>query len=307
MSKSQERQRGRRSLQSRKKQGGKDGEDEAGKGREGGAAVAVKAEIRKQEKTGNAMVEIKNISAGYGKDKVLNGVSLTLQKGQVTTLIGANGSGKSTLLKVLLGFLPRMGGEIRMGGVPVEKLPRGEIAKSIAYLPQGKNVPDITAGRMVLLGRFPYLKYPRRYRACDIAAAADAMEQMGILELRDRPMAQLSGGMRQKVYIAMALAQQAGVIVMDEPTAYLDVGQQIKFAGLLRKLAQAGKTVLLVLHDLPLALKVSDQVAMLFGGRIIGCGSAEEILESGVIREVYGVPVKVVRTESGEQYFYDLL
>ncbi len=252
------------------------------------------------------MVEVENISAGYGKQKVLRDVSLTLREGQVTTLIGENGSGKSTLLKALLGFIPLMGGEIRMDGVPAKKFSRPELAKKIAYLAQGKTVPDVTAGRMVLSGRFPYLSYPRRYRACDIAAAADAMGRMGIAGLSEIPMAKLSGGMRQKVYIAMALAQQAGVIVMDEPTTYLDIGQQVKFAVLVKELAQAGKTVLLVLHDLPLALKISDQVAVLSGGKILSCGSAKEILASGVMGELYGVRIKSIRTEIGNQYFYDL-
>ena len=252
------------------------------------------------------MVEIENVSAGYGKQKVLHSVNLTLREGQVTVLIGANGSGKSTLLKVLLGFLPLMSGEIRINRVPTGKLSRAELAKSIAYLPQGKNVPDITAGRMVLSGRFPYLSYPRRYRACDAAAAADAMERMGIAELSERPMSELSGGMRQKVYLAMALAQQAGVIVMDEPTTYLDIGQQVKFAELVRELAGAGKTLLLVLHDLPLAFKVSDQIAALSAGRIAFCGSAAEILSSGVAGQLYGVTVKSVQTGAGRQYFYEL-
>lgn len=120
-------------------------------------------------------------------------------------------------------------------------------------------------------------------------------------------MSQLSGGMRQKVYIAMALAQQAGVIVMDEPTTYLDIGQQAKFAALVRELSGAGKTLLLVLHDLPLALKISDKVAALSAGKIIFCGSAKETVRSKIAEELYGVAVKSVPTESGEQYYYELL
>ena len=261
----------------------------------------------KTQEAESAMVEIRNVSAGYGKHRVLDGVSLTLQKGQVTTLIGENGSGKSTLLKVLLGFHPLTGGKILIGGVFAEKLKRSELAKNIAYLPQGNNVPDITAGRMVLSGRFPYLSYPRRYGAQDIEVARRAMEQMRILQYSDYPMSQLSGGMRQKVYIAMALAQQAGVIVMDEPTTYLDIGQQAKFAALVRELSSAGKTLLLVLHDLPLALKISDKVAALSAGKIIFCGSAKETVRSKIAEELYGVAVKSVPTEAGEQYYYELL
>ena len=253
------------------------------------------------------MVEMENVSAGYGKYKVLHNINLKLLKGQVTTLVGVNGSGKSTLLKTLLGFLPLSDGKIRIDGIPMENFSREELARKIAYLPQGNSVPDITAGRMVLHGRFPYLSYPRKYRAQDIAIAEQAMSQMGIVELAERPMAELSGGMRQKVYIAMALAQQAAVIVMDEPTTYLDIGQQIKFADLIRKLSEDGKTILLVLHDLPLAFKISGQIAVIWNGVVAEYGTAQKILKSGVIERLCGVTVKSTLTEAGEQYFYDFL
>ena len=240
------------------------------------------------------MVEMENVSAGYGKCKVLHNINLKLLKGQVTTLVGVNGSGKSTLLKTLLGFLPLSDGKIRIDGIPMENFSRVELARKIAYLPQGNSVPDITAGRMVLHGRFPYLSYPRKYRAQDIAIAEQAMSQMGIVELAKRPMAELSGGMRQKVYIAM-----------DEPTTYLDIGQQIKFADLIRKLSEDGKTILLVLHDLPLAFKISGQIAVIWNGAVAECGTAQKILKSGVIERLCGAAVKSTLTEAGAQYFYD--
>ena len=134
-----------------------------------------------------------------------------------------------------------------MGNLFQENLSRAELARSIAYLPQGKNVPDISADRMVLHGRFPYLNYPRRYRESDFQIAREAMRQMGIEELAGMQMSRLSGGMRQKVYLAMALAQEAPAIVMDEPTTYLDIGQQMKFAGIVRRLSGEGKTIVLVL------------------------------------------------------------
>ncbi|MCI9652319.1 MAG: ABC transporter ATP-binding protein [Lachnospiraceae bacterium] len=148
-----------------------------------------------------------------------------------------------------------------MGNLFQENLSRAELARSIAYLPQGKNVPDISADRMVLHGRFPYLNYPRRYRESDFQIAREAMRQMGIEELAGMQMSRLSGGMRQKVYLAMALAQEAPAIVMDEPTTYLDIGQQMKFAGIVRRLSGEGKTIVLVLHDILLALKISHRIA----------------------------------------------
>ena len=251
-------------------------------------------------------IEICNVSAGYEKKDVLRGVDLEIPAGRITTLIGSNGSGKSTLLRAVLGFVPLRGGDIRLEGVSIKGLSRAELARRAAYLPQGKNVPDITAGRMVLHGRFPYLDYPRRYSPGDYAIAGAAMEQMGIGELWERPVSRLSGGMRQKVYIAMALAQQAGLIVMDEPTTYLDIGQQIRFAEMIRKLSEEGKTILLVLHDILLALKLSHRIAALQEGRIAGFGTPEEILEAGVTERLYGVKVRTAETDKGVQYYYDI-
>ena len=180
-----------------------------------------------------------------------------------------------------------------MGNLFQENLSRAELARSIAYLPQGKNVPDISADRMVLHGRFPYLNYPRRYRESDFQIAREAMRQMGMEELAGMQMSRLSGGMRQKVYLAMALAQEAPAIVMDEPTTYLDIGQQ-------------GKTIVLVLHDILLALKISHRIAAVAEGRISWSGTPEEMLEENVAERLYGVAVGAVRTDGGEQYYYKL-
>ncbi len=245
------------------------------------------------------VIVMSQVAAGYGRTEVLHGVDLTVPEGRVTTLIGSNGSGKSTLLRALLGFIPLWGGDIKVEGISVKGLSRREAARKIAYLPQGKNVPDITAERMVLHGRFPYLDYPRRYRERDYALAWEAMEQMDIGQIAQRHMAELSGGMRQKVYIAMALAQQAPVIVMDEPTTYLDIGQQFRFGEMARRLSREGKTLVLVLHDILLALKISDQIAALKEGKVLCRGTPEEILEAGVTR------VKPVETETGVQYYYE--
>ncbi len=251
-------------------------------------------------------IELENVYAGYGKSEILHGVDLEVPAGKITTLIGSNGSGKSTLLRAVLGLVPLSGGDIRLEGASVRGMSRAELARRAAYLPQGKNVPDISAGRMVLHGRFPYLEYPRRYGPRDYAVAEEAMGQMGIGDLAGRPMAQLSGGMRQKVYIAMALAQQAPVIIMDEPTTYLDMGQQLRFGKMVRELAQEGKTILMVLHDILLALKLSDRIAALEEGKIAGCGAPEEILGAGVVERLYGVRVGTLETDRGIQYYYDM-
>ena len=215
------------------------------------------------------MIEVSKATAGYGKENILQEADLSIPKGKITTVIGSNGSGKSTLLRAVLGFLPLRGGDITVDGISVRQLSRRELARKIVYLPQGKNIPDISVERMVLHGRFPYLEYPRRYRQQDLEIAREAMEQMEITELAGRQMSELSGGMRQKVYIAMALAGQAPVIVMDEPTTYLDIGQQFRLEKMIKQLSGEGKTILLVLHDILLALRISDRIGVLQNGKII--------------------------------------
>ncbi len=251
------------------------------------------------------MIEMKNVAAGYGKNQVLHGVNLRAKQGKITTLIGSNGSGKSTLLHTMLKVIPLMDGDIMVDGMSIKSMAQPDLARKIAYLPQGKNVPDISAGRLVLHGRFPYLSYPRKYKKQDFHIAEEAMEKLGISNFKDKQMAELSGGMRQKVYIAMALAQQAPAIVMDEPTTYLDIGQQLKIAGMIKGLSQDGKTVILVLHDILLALKISDWIAVMWNGKIVEEGTPGEILDSCVIPRIYGVDVKEARTDFGVQYFYE--
>ena len=196
------------------------------------------------------MLEIKNVTAGYGKHTVLNDVSVAFEKGKLTSIIGVNGCGKSTLLKALLGILPLSSGEIVIDGKELCSMSRIEIARSVAYLAQGKNTPDMTVEQMVLHGRFPYLSYPRRYREADREIARKAMDAVGILHLADKSLYELSGGMRQTAYIAMAIAQDTDYILLDEPTTYLDIAHQLELMKLLRGLANSGKGIVTVMHDL---------------------------------------------------------
>lgn len=252
------------------------------------------------------MLKLHNISAGYDKTPILHNITLDIPEGKITTIIGNNGCGKSTLLKSIVGFLPLSNGEISIQGQVLNEQSSSNLAKQIAYLPQSKNVPDITVGRLVLHGRFPHLSYPRRYQKIDQQLASDAMEQMGISHLAAKPVAELSGGIRQKAYIAMALAQQAPIILMDEPTTYLDIEQQLKFAETIKQLSAEGKTLVLVLHDILMALKLSDQIAVMKNGRIIQYGTPDEILNSNVLQDLYHVQVQTIKTSNGLQYFLDL-
>ena len=172
------------------------------------------------------MVEVRNITVGYPGKTVLKNVSLAIPKGQLTVLLGPNGCGKSTLLKSLCGILTPENGQVLYDGEDLLLLPQQQLAQKIAYLSQGRQIPDITVRRLVLHGRFPYLGYPRRYRREDYACADLAMAQLGITDLADVPVQNLSGGQRQKVYIAMVLAQDTPIALLDEPTTYLDIVHQ---------------------------------------------------------------------------------
>lgn len=247
------------------------------------------------------MIELRTVTAGYGKQTVLQDVSADFEKGMLTGIIGVNGSGKSTLLKAMLGMLP-YGGEISVDGLSLAGMGRKEVAKKIAYLAQGKATPDMTAQQLVIHGRFPHLRYPRQYGKRDYELAFSAMEQLGIGDLANKPLRTLSGGMRQKVYIAMALAQGTDYILLDEPTTYLDISHQLALMQTLRQLADSGKGVAAVMHDLPLAFTWCDQILLLSGGQVIAAGTPEDLCCKPHIERVFGIGI--APTADGRRYSY---
>ncbi len=251
------------------------------------------------------MIELKKLSVGYRERQVLSGVELVFRPGEVTALAGPNGSGKSTLIRTVLGLQPELGGEILLEGRPVGAFVPKERARKMAYLAQFRTVPNITVKRMVLHGRFPYLGYPRRYRPEDYGMVEEAMKRAGVEQLAHRPLAELSGGQRQRVYLAMALAQDAPYLFFDEPTTYLDVGRQLEVMQTARELAREGKSVVLALHDLPLALRGAHRIVVLDEGRVQFAGPPEELYQSGVIPRVFGVNLGRVETEWGSRYYYE--
>lgn len=249
------------------------------------------------------MIDVKTLRGGYPGKPVLQDVSLNIPAGKITVILGPNGCGKSTLLKLLCGILSPDGGQILLDGRPVETFSGRELARQVAYLSQTRHIPDITVERMVLHGRFPYLTYPRRYRKEDYAAAAAAMERMDITALAEQPLQKLSGGQRQKVYIAMALAQDTPCVLLDEPTTYLDVAHQIQMMAHARFLRERGKTVIMVLHDLSMALQVADHVVLMEQGRVLTEAAPEQVFASGLLDRVFGVCVRRVQTRSGWHYY----
>lgn len=249
------------------------------------------------------MLETKKLCAGYGGTDVLYEVTACFRPGRVTGIVGPNGCGKSTLLKTLAGLHKPTSGQVLLDGVSVPDLPPHLSAQKIAYLPQSRNVPEITALRMVLHGRFAYLSYPRRYRPQDYEAARRALRWIGAEDLADKNVSSLSGGQRQKVYIAMALAQDTDTVLMDEPTTYLDIRNQMEVMELAGKLAGLGKAVVMVVHDLGAVLRNADDVLLLQEGRVAAMGTPEELYAGGKLESAFGVAVHAMETPDGKQYY----
>ncbi len=250
------------------------------------------------------MLKLENVTAGYGKLPVVKGITAELEKGRITTIIGPNGTGKSTLLKAIVGLCELQQGTVWLEGKNRENIGNKEFARQVSYLPQVRAAGAITVERMVLHGRFPYLSYPRHYRREDYEYCTRAMERTGILSLRDKRVEELSGGERQKVYLAMALAGETELFLFDEPTTYLDIRYQLELLQIMEELKEQGRTILAVLHDLDYAMRLSDAMIVMKQGEVVMTGTPECIQRSGILDEVYGIRVKSFLDEEGKKHFY---
>ena len=253
------------------------------------------------------LVEFRNVSFAYPasverrtRPFALSELSLDISAGEIIGVIGPNSSGKTTLIRLLTRVLEPAAGEIRLVGVPAGRLSRTDLARRVAVVPQGL-LPQFpfTVGELALMGRYPhdpgrYFESPR-----DRAVAHEAMEATGVLELADMPLEHLSGGERQRAVIARALAQEPRLLVLDEPTAHLDLRYQVEAAALLRRLnRERGMTILLVSHDLNLAAEVCDRLLLLNGGRPVAIGAPEAVLDEGLLASVFGCGVVVDKNET---------
>ena len=250
------------------------------------------------------MIELVHVNAGYGEVIKLYDINLQIQQGTIIAVIGPNGSGKSTLLKTILGMTTRKSGQVLIEGKEQKAYEKEELARIIGFLPQTRNVPSITVERMILHGRFPYLSYPRRYSNRDYEIVKKAMEDYELLELKEKQLQELSGGERQKVYLAMAKVQDSAYYLFDEPTTYLDIAHQLEFLMQIRRLKEQGKTCVVVLHDLEAALKLADELILLNRGVVAFQGDAKSLLKQEVIDRIFRVNVRCLTDITGEQWYH---
>jgi iron complex transport system ATP-binding protein len=246
--------------------------------------------------TGGAGLEAEALSFRYHAEPVLTGLSLRLAPGERAALLGRNGSGKSTLLNLAAGVLRPQGGCLRLNGTDLAAIPPRERARQVAMVAQTLSVPPaFTVRELVSLGRTPYLSALRGERAEDSAAVARAMEQAQVAELAGRFISEVSGGERQRAALAMALAQDPALLLLDEPTSHLDIHHQMALLNLVRSLNQReGTTVLAAMHDFNLAALWFDRLLLLDEGRIVADGPPAAVLEAERIERVFGTPVQVV-------------
>ncbi len=225
--------------------------------------------------------------------EVLRGLDLLAEPGRLTAVIGRNGAGKTTLLKMLAGLAMPDAGSVLLDGVPLASRERGQLACVLAYLPQERLVQwALTARAVVALGRLPFQPFGAGESNADRAAIAAAMAAMDVADLADRPVPELSGGERARVLIARALAQEPRVLIADEPAAGLDPAHQIVLFRHLAALAEAGRTVLVALHDLSLAARFCHSIALVHEGRTLAAGSPQEVLSPQHLAAAYGITTR---------------
>ncbi|MCC5890718.1 MAG: ABC transporter ATP-binding protein [Alkalibacterium sp.] len=238
-----------------------------------------------------------DLKVGYGKELIIDGLSLTIPDSKITCIIGPNGCGKSTILKTIARILKPAGGAVLLDGKAIHSQPTKTIAQKVAILAQSPHTPEeMTVKDLVSYGRAPYQKGFGQLTNKDWEMVHWALEETNLLEFADRYVHSLSGGQRQRVWIAMALAQDTDILLLDEPTTYLDLAHQLDVLQVLEKLNKnQNKTIVMVLHDLNHAARFSDYLIALRNGQIVKAGKPSEVMTNEVLRDVFDIDAKIVQ------------
>ncbi|WP_067822223.1 ABC transporter ATP-binding protein [Nocardia inohanensis] len=236
-----------------------------------------------------------NVTLGYGDRIIVDGLSVDIEPGLITTVIGPNGCGKSTLLRSLGRLLRPREGRVVLDGKAISTLKTRDIARIVGMLPQTPVAPEgLTVADLVARGRHPHQSWLRQWSSDDESEVAVALEQTGIADLADRTLDELSGGQRQRAWISMALAQGTDILLLDEPTTYLDLAHSLEVLDLVDRLHDDfGRTVVMVLHDLNLAIRYSDRLIVMNSGRIVAQGAPADIIDADLLLEVFGLKAEV--------------
>ncbi|OLL17911.1 MULTISPECIES: ABC transporter ATP-binding protein [unclassified Rhodococcus (in: high G+C Gram-positive bacteria)] len=237
-----------------------------------------------------------HLALGYGDRLVVDDLDLTVPTGVITTVIGPNGCGKSTLLRALGRLLRPRRGTVLLDGHAISSMRTRDVARVLGLLPQAPVAPEgLTVADLVARGRHPHQSWLRQWSADDEGEVAVALERTGIADLADRPVDQLSGGQRQRAWISMALAQGTDILLLDEPTTYLDLAHSVEVLDLVDRLhSELGRTVVMVLHDLNLAIRYSDHLVVMKDGRIVRSGAPAEVITEELLREVFALDAAVI-------------
>ncbi len=235
--------------------------------------------------------ETKELSVGYHHKPLIDDINIGIWQGGILCLIGPNGSGKSTILRSITRHLVKLGGGVSIDGGDLDQMTDKELARHISVVLTDRIEPDLmTCWELVSAGRYPYTNHFGKLSREDEQIVAESLEKVNALELRDRLFTELSDGQKQRVLLARALCQQPEVIVLDEPTSYLDIRHKIELLGILREMtATRGLSVVLSLHEVDLAIKLADVVVLVKDNSIFRCGAPEDVLDDDVIRQLYGI------------------
>jgi len=236
------------------------------------------------------------LSLSYDAVRIIEGLDLEIPRGRITALVGPNGCGKSTLLRGLARLLKPKNGTVLLDGTAIHRVPTKELAKQLGILPQSPTAPEgLTVRELVAQGRYPHQRWFQQWSAEDEQAANKALQITGMTTMADRPVDALSGGQRQRAWIAMTLAQETSILLLDEPTTFLDMAHQIEVLHLLEHLNRdEARTVVMVVHDLNHAARYAHHIVAMSAGQIVAKGAPDVVITPAVVRRVFGVEAEIV-------------